>query len=76
MSHIYSYGEWVDICNKGTNGDQVYDILESWKQDAYNLLEYTHKLEAKIEKLEAENARLSEMLHENNTDCNYYRPCL
>ena len=33
MSSILTYGEWLDICRRGTSGDQVYDILASWKDD-------------------------------------------
>lgn len=49
MSVIFSYGEWVDICNRGTSGDQVMDILASWKVSAYNHLENIHKLQAEID---------------------------
>ena len=48
MSAIYTYGQWIDIVDRGTSGDQVMDILASWKVDAYKLLEDNHKLEAKL----------------------------
>ena len=54
MSAIYTYGQWIDIVDRGTSGDQVMDILESWKVDAYKLLEDNHKLESRIAELEAE----------------------
>ncbi|MGB3988090.1 MAG: hypothetical protein WBK67_00105 [Minisyncoccales bacterium] len=42
---ILSYGQWIDIISRGTSGDQVADILSSWKEDAYRHLENIHKLE-------------------------------
>ena len=48
MSAIYTYGQWIDIVDRGTSGDQVMDILASWKVDAYKLLEDNHKLEAEL----------------------------
>jgi len=63
MSAIYTYGQWIDIVDRGTSGDQVMDILASWKVNAYKLLEDNHKLESRIAELEAENNRLAELLH-------------
>ena len=57
MSRILSYGEWVDICDRYTGGDQLQDILASWKYDATNFLETIHKLETYIEALEKEPVR-------------------
>ena len=54
MSAIYTYGQWIDIVDRGTSGDQVMDILASWKVNAYKLLEDNHKLESRIAELEAE----------------------
>jgi len=34
MSAIYTYGQWIDIVDRGTSGDQVMDILASWKVNA------------------------------------------
>ena len=60
MSKILSYGAWVDICGQTTlrENTQVWDILESWKHDAYKLLEDENKLNARIADLEAELACL------------------
>jgi len=60
MSVIFSYDEWVDICNRGTSGDQVMDILASWKVSAYNHLENIHKLQAEIDRLNAELLELND----------------
>ena len=54
MSAIYTYGQWIDIVDRGTSGDQVMDILASWKVDAYKLLEDNHKLEAELARRDEE----------------------
>ena len=56
MSEIYTYGQWIDIVDRGTSGDQVMDILASWKVDAYKLLEDNHKLEAELARRDEELA--------------------
>lgn len=61
MSAIYTYGQWIDIVDRGTSGDQVMDILASWKVDAYKLLEDNHKLESRIAELEAEVTKCHEL---------------
>jgi hypothetical protein len=33
MSTIFSLDEWFAIVERGTSGDQVYDILYSWKAE-------------------------------------------
>jgi len=39
MSTIFSLDEWFAIVERGTSGDQVYDILYSWKAER----DTTHK---------------------------------
>ena len=58
MSAIYTYGQWIDIVDRGTSGDQVMDILASWKVDAYKLLEDNHKLEAELARRDEKIAEL------------------
>jgi len=60
MSAIYTYGQWIDIVDRGTSGDQVMDILASWKVDAYKLLEDNHKLEAELARRDEIITRLKE----------------
>ena len=49
---IFPLGWWEDVIDKhGTSGDQVYDIIESWKADRAEL--------------EAENAKLKSQLAKN-----------
>ena len=48
MRKIRSYGEWIDITQRGTSGDQVGDILASWQADAYKMLENINALEAEL----------------------------
>ena len=69
MSAIYTYGQWIDIVDRGTSGDQVMDILASWKVNAYKLLEDNHKLESRIAELEAENDRLQDGWFRDETIC-------
>lgn len=38
MTTIFNIKEWQEIANKGTSGDQVWDILASWKADRDTLL--------------------------------------
>jgi hypothetical protein len=33
MTAIFSYKKWIEITARGTSGDQVSDILASWKAD-------------------------------------------
>ena len=60
MSAIYTYGQWIDIVDRGTSGDQVMDILASWKVDAYKLLEDNHKLEAELARRDEQISTLVE----------------
>ena len=60
MSAIYTYGQWIDIVDRGTSGDQVMDILASWKVNAYKLLEDNHKLEAELARRDEIITRLKE----------------
>ena len=77
MSAIFSYGEWIDITRRGTSGDQVADILESWKADAYKHLkievdqsveiEYLRERCADLElRLDAYNGNLLDVLQAEN----------
>jgi len=68
MSAIYTYGQWIDIVDRGTSGDQVMDILASWKVNAYKLLEDNHKLESRIAELEAESDQLTARLCQERQD--------
>lgn len=56
---IRSYLEWVDITQHGTSGDQVHDILASWKADAYKWLEKNISLEQENARLKAEDELLA-----------------
>ena len=38
MTTIFSLDEWTEITDRGTSGDQVADILASWKEDRRWLL--------------------------------------
>ena len=38
MTTIFSLDEWTEIADRGTSGDQVADILASWKEDRRWLL--------------------------------------
>ncbi len=53
MTAIFSYGEWVNICEHGTNGDQIDDILASWKADIDKYIELLAILKYRIAGLEA-----------------------
>ena len=48
MTTILSLNDWFEVTSRGTSGDQVSDILYSWKEQS--------------EKKDAENERLKEAL--------------
>lgn len=56
MGAKFSYGEWIDITDRGTSGDQVHDILASWKDDAFRLLQKCNERDTTI-KQQAETIR-------------------
>jgi hypothetical protein len=42
------YGTWVDILENSPEDADPAEILESWKKDAYDLLQTTHELQEKL----------------------------
>jgi len=38
MTAIFTLEEWWEIANHGTSGDQVWDILCSWKKNREELM--------------------------------------
>ena len=51
MTTILSLNDWFEVVRRGTSGDQVIDILYSWK-------EQSEKKDAEIDQLRSENERL------------------
>jgi cell division septum initiation protein DivIVA len=51
MTLIQSIDYWFECVKRGTNGDQVYDILYSWKEDRRKLLLENKNLKKELEEL-------------------------
>ena len=53
MTTIFSLDEWTEITDRGTSGDQVADILASWKEDRRWLLGEVEAQQEELERLRA-----------------------
>ena len=66
---IRKYHEWKEITSRGTSGDQVADILESWFADANNRLKNEHSLLDEIVGLQRDkwalNDRVKALIEKN-----------
>ena len=66
---IRQYHEWKEITSRGTSGDQVADILESWHADANKRLKNEHSLLDEIVELQRDkwtlNDRVKALLEKN-----------
>jgi hypothetical protein len=51
MTLIQSIDYWFECVKRGTSGDQVYDILYSWKNDREKLLLKNKELQQKFEEM-------------------------
>lgn len=64
MTSLFSIDQWNEIAKRGTSGDQVYDILASWKSD-HNKLQSTISTQAdEIKKWKEDAERLAKQCDE------------
>ncbi len=65
MTAIFSLEQWFEITDKvGTSGDQISDILYSWKDDREKLLASLEKEHARVLSLQSTVRTLTRKLQE------------
>jgi len=70
---IFSLNKWFEIAERGTSGDQVINILYSWKSHENEQVQKMHELKNEVDKL-TEALEKCKRKHYYCEDCWYSCP--